>query len=363
MVTKISTTGETAHRRYAVLDGLRGVAAIAVVVFHTSYLRYAPPDVLHSAYLAVDCFFIMSGFVLCLAYHRLLEAGRVWTFMRKRWARLVPVWWVGLGLCAVELVMIKFAPGLPQSLAELAVNVTMLPWPFDPGGALFRLNMPGWSLFYELVVNLVYALIGYRLGLRGSAAVMMVSAGVLIATTSAVGATNGGLIWSEAPVALSRVCYGFVAGAVLYRLGPRLPMIGTNGGASLAVCAVVLAVFAIDLTGSPRWYFDLAATLVVLPLVVAVATRIDAPSALRPVFDALGKLSYPLYAIHWPVFVIAHQIYGRASSFAPMPVALAAALVIALTIVAYFVGVVMDPIAGRLGRALAPDRSVRGGSA
>ena len=338
------------QQRFVVLDGLRGIAAIAVVVYHTSFLRYAVPDVLQSAYLAVDCFFMMSGFVLCLAYHRMLEEGRVGSFMLKRWSRLAPVWWVGLALCVVELVFFKFSPNLPVSLIELVSNVAMLPLPFAPTGELFRLNLPGWSLFYELVINLAYAAVGYRLGIRGLAAVMLVSAAVLVATTSAAGMTNGGLLWSEAPVALARVTYGFLAGALLYRL--RLPTFGKRTIASLVACVAVLLIFAADLHGEVRWYFDLAATFVGLPLIVAVGTLIDAPRPMGRIFDFIGKASYPLYAIHWPAFVIAHQLYGRLVGWVEMPLPIVVALVLVLIVTAHRIGVLLDPFAGRLGRRL-----------
>lgn len=345
-----------ASQRFAVLDGLRGIAAIAVVIYHTSFLRHVEPDVLPSAYLAVDCFFIMSGFVLCRAYHGLLEQGRVWTFMRKRWTRLAPIWWVGLVLCLAELVAMKFAPNPALAVGELVVNAAMLPLPLGAKGELFRLNLPGWSLFYELVINLAYAVVGYRLGVRGLALVMAAGAVALITLTRGMGGTDGGALLSELPIALARVTYGFLAGALLYRL--QLPMIGNSIAASLFACTLVILVFAVEAAGDTRWYYDIAMTLVVLPLVVTIGTTFDAPPPLRGLFDFIGKASYPLYAIHWPAFALAQQVYGRLMGWsAVMPFSVIVVLVGSLIVVAYYLAVLIDPIAGRFGRSLEGKRA------
>ena len=136
-------------------------------------------------------------------------------------------------------------------------------------------------------------------------------------------------------------------GALLYRV--KRPTFGKQTVASIAACLAVLLIFAADFRGDVRWYFDLAATFIGLPLIVAVGTLIDAPKPMARVFDYIGKASYPLYAIHRPAFVIAQQIYGRIVGWVEMPLPIVVAWLI---VIAHRIGELLDPFASRLGRRL-----------
>jgi len=147
--------------RFGTLDGLRGVAAIVVVLFHAIFGAWVP----RFGYLAVDLFFILSGFVLSHAYDKRFVAGMsVAEFLSLRVVRLYPLYLLGLvlGLCVVRInpsIMDAPAAGV---LLNFVLNLFDLPGMEIPGTLyreLFPLNVPLWSLFFEFwVANLIFGI-------------------------------------------------------------------------------------------------------------------------------------------------------------------------------------------------------------
>ena len=169
------TTGQGAldtKQHYEILDGLRGVAAIAVVIFH--FMEIAIPDYKESfiahAYLAVDFFFCLSGFVIAYAYDsRLPVIGRI-SFFKLRLIRLHPLVIVGTVLGIVLFVFDPFSDlwlkYTDRLLVMFVAGCLMIPYPVvrERFFNLFHLNAPAWSLFWEYIANIVYAFILIRLG-------------------------------------------------------------------------------------------------------------------------------------------------------------------------------------------------------
>ena len=151
--------------RYATLDGLRGVAAVLVLCYHTHAFQGSAAIAPHG-YLAVDFFFMLSGFVIASAYQEKLRAGLpVVDFFRLRMIRLYPVALAGILLGAVKLVSqyaISPAQSEPAQWIALAVflNALVLPVVSEThfSGALFPTDGPVWSLFYELLVNVGWSI-------------------------------------------------------------------------------------------------------------------------------------------------------------------------------------------------------------
>lgn len=151
--------------RYATLDGLRGVAAVLVLCYHTHAFQGSAAIAPHG-YLAVDFFFMLSGFVIASAYQEKLRAGLpVVDFFRLRMIRLYPVALAGILLGAVKLVSqyaINPAHSEPAQWIALAVflNALVLPVVSEThfSGALFPTDGPVWSLFYELLVNVGWSI-------------------------------------------------------------------------------------------------------------------------------------------------------------------------------------------------------------
>ena len=166
----------SATQRYDTLDALRGLAALAVMLDHFTQ-HYGGLRLFPSSPLAVDLFFCLSGFVIAHAYQQRIADGlSFWGFMRLRLLRLYPAWLMGCGIGAISLVGLMVA-GLTtlapeQAVAASILNLLNLPYvgvhvtqifaariPAD----IFPLNDPGWSLFFEYCVNMVFfALIARR---------------------------------------------------------------------------------------------------------------------------------------------------------------------------------------------------------
>jgi peptidoglycan/LPS O-acetylase OafA/YrhL len=162
---------------FLVLDGLRGVAAISVVVYHymfyiTDYGRHGLPN----AFLAVDFFFVLSGFIIAYTYEKRLLAGHfVGQFMLRRLIRLYPLYWLGMTLpLLIVVAKIEYHnETLAQLLNSYPYGLLFLPTPHFLLSAtghtgrvtteIFPANGVAWTLSLEIGVNFIYALICHRL--------------------------------------------------------------------------------------------------------------------------------------------------------------------------------------------------------
>lgn len=264
--------------RFSTLDALRGIAAIGVMLWHTP----GHPLALQGGYLAVDLFFGLSGFVMALNYEdRLRQGMAVGRFMALRAARLWPMLFLG----ALPAVLIAGAwPGL----------LVLVPAPWSP--ALFPAVPVYWSLLYEVVAYLVFALVAPRLGLHGLAAVMAASGLVLVSlvVTSSVHLHEYGPFWVTIPHCLARVGYSFTCGVLVYRLrlAQKLPR-GTSRLAWLLPGGLVLLM---ALVPTPGQLQGLLGILLIIPGMLWLATRWELPHT--RLAAALSDLSYPLYCVH-----------------------------------------------------------------
>jgi len=290
-----------AQRRYAAFDALRGVAAIAVVVGHFDQVmgRPWPPYF----FLAVDLFFLVSGFVLATAYDRRFADGlTAFQFMRIRAIRLWPLVLIGAGIGLLN--QLDYAsPMGPQlhSFVSFVFSCFALPSPPQPDpNLLFPLNTVFWTLFLEFwVANLAFGLFWKRL--QGPWLWLLILAGAigLLSAFQTYHDLALGWGWDNAAVGLARMVYSFFLGTAL---GRRFP----NGVAGLRlpvwlVALDVLGVFFIPVGDRFAGLAALAYSLLVLPLLVVLAAgaraRYPKPGGL------LGDASYALYAIHYPLIV------------------------------------------------------------
>jgi len=297
--------GNTVH--YATLDGLRGVAAVAVVAFH------APAAVVagwrpESAFLAVDFFFVLSGFVIAHAYDERLGRGLTGLeFLRRRVIRLFPLYLVASALAAMAAAAAVFVlhDASQWTAGKLLICVTlaavMLPSPVTP--LLFPLNDASWSLFFEFVANGIYAT---RVWQRGPLVTVVPALAVigLVVLVTLCGTVDRGAQWDDPWwYALFgggvRVMYSFTVGLLIYRHraalpAPRIPVI--------ALMIILAALLWVDPPGGWRPVFDLVFVLVLSPAIVAVGYR-SAPRT-RPLArfcGFLGSISYPIYVLHRPL--------------------------------------------------------------
>lgn len=298
---------ETRHN-FETLNGMRGIAALAVMTMHMQWFLAAVHPAIVS--LAVDFFFVLSGFVIAYAYQERLSTGlRRRDFLLARFIRLYPMFIVGL-LFGITATWIYERPAdLTPYFANVGFNLFMLPYPLIyPAKVdnLFPLNFPAWSLFYELIAYLAFAVLAPRLNNRGLVALIVVGFIALIY----VGVTQDSLdrgVWRLSWLGgLARVTFCFFTGAAIYRLWLRRPTRFALHPALLFVLLVLPLAWRPG-EGPFAWLYELAVIALWMPLLVWLGTGSVAKGVWLRMCVALGALSYPLYIVHAPAIKIASQ--------------------------------------------------------
>lgn len=300
-------------RSYHALDGLRGVAALCVVCWHS--IAFLAPLAIGSGYLAVDLFFLMSGFVIAHAYqHRLGHSLGPVDFAILRFIRLYPLYIAGtlLGLIVVLIPLARHGPAPGDWAAILATTVPallMLPGPgLTSPSLLYSLNFPAWSLFCELIANVLYGWVApWRQRWLFPAVVICAGVGLVI-TAVQLGSLDGGWQWRGAWIGPVRVAFSFVLGVIMYKFhaAERLPVVKFPPPLLLVVVAAVLYV---KPDAQYHAAYDLAAVLVVFPAVVWLCVVNEPRRGLR-FYTVTGLVSYPLYTIHGP-FILLVELAGH----------------------------------------------------
>jgi peptidoglycan/LPS O-acetylase OafA/YrhL len=283
--------------RYIGLDGLRGVAAIMVVLFHARLFAT-------HGYLAVDLFFIMSGLVIARAFEQRLAEGqmRFRDFTAQRLVRLYPMLFLG-GLVGLGFALSGLAPYRADDPADLTLAIvsqfTLIPL-LSASSMMFPLNNPQWSIVWELAVNLAFAAGLCRLRSGAIVLIAALAAMVLVwfavsSETLAVGVDRGGVL-----AGLARASFGFFAGVLLHRTRgrweERVPRLHF---AVPALIFVLLAAMPPTMVPNGPLFgaYDLGVVIFLLAPIAMLAAR----SRGGAVAAALGQASYPLYAVSEPV--------------------------------------------------------------
>ena len=300
--------------RYYSLDALRGIAAVMVVFWHAIQLISPQYRWMKSGHLAVDFFFLLSGFVIAQAYeHRLRGDLSFVSFAAIRAIRLYPMILLGVGIGFVKpamqlLAQLPHAPSLGNALLSLVTNALVLPTPDSglpfPRNLLFPLNLPEWSLFMEILVNIAFAAILFKMDRRVLILLYSVLAGLLFCYVIAdpkhppisAGWTWG---WHNVGVGLARTALSFSLGMVLFRFGcGRL-----RRRSAMAPALVILALATILSIGSDGLE-NLVTIAIVFPILLWAGASFEPPSAWTGASALLGDLSYPLYTIHYPILML-----------------------------------------------------------
>ena len=218
------------YRNAITLDALRGVAALAVVMVHISILLGLPRQA--SSSLAVDLFFILSGFVVEHAYGRHLRCETTFsTFIVVRLIRLYPLYIVGLTTYALfyfarpNVVATNIAPGLLLAFLYFPAPPFLS---FDPT-FLFPVNPVSWSLFREFFVNILYALFMVRLSARSLLQIVVVFGVVLLVEKTYLQAAIDAFgPWSVLSDGVPRALFSFFAGVLINRVAPHRSYAGSS---------------------------------------------------------------------------------------------------------------------------------------
>ena len=305
---------------YDILDGLRGVAAVVVVIFHlfeanaTSHLN----QIINHGYLAVDFFFLLSGFVIGYAYDDRWGKMTLKGFFKRRLIRLHPM--VVMGMIVGAIAYYFQASGLfpmigPMPVWKLmltmVVGFTLLPIPvsMDIRGwqEMHPLDGPGWSLFFEYIANILYALFVRKFSNKVLSVFVFIAGCALIhlAVTSPNGDIIGG--WSITPaqlhIGITRTAYPFFAGLLLSRVSKLTQIKNAFFWCSL----MVVVVLSIPRIGGAQhlWMnglYDSLCVIFVFPLIVYLGASGEVTGKFASkVCKFLGDISYPLYITHYPL--------------------------------------------------------------
>ncbi len=300
---------QTTAMRYDTLDAMRGLAAVAVLIYHFT-MHGGALHLFDSAPLAVDLFFCLSGYVIAHAYQQKLQQGMgLRAFLRVRLIRLYPAYLAGFALGAVALTA-KYLSGQTDMsaagiVASMALNLVYLPFPGTHSitlyhdtipQALFPVNDPGWSLFFEFAANILF-FFSLRARRLKPLVVLLIMAPAFFVTTKLFGEAAG---WGAGNMigGLPRVGFAFFAGAVLYQYRTwlaRLPAL--PAGLVLTILLLLLAVPAFRL----HTYYWFIASVCFVPPLVALGSRCKLGPRGQRWAAYWGGLSYPLYCVHFPL--------------------------------------------------------------
>jgi peptidoglycan/LPS O-acetylase OafA/YrhL len=308
---------------YEILDGLRGVASILVVIFHVfeTYSGDRFHQFINHGYLAVDFFFVLSGFVVSYAYDDRWSKMTQWDFYKRRLIRLQPMIIIGT-LIGAALFYFQACPVFPlisgtpvwQMLLVMLVGFTMLPLPIsmDIRGwqEMHPLNGPAWSLFFEYIANILYAVIVRKFSKKLLSIFVFLSACYLVQylIMGPQGDVIGGwaLDKTQLHVGFARLLYPFFAGVLLCRMGKLIHIKN-----AFTVCSVLLlVVFFIPRIGGTEhlWMnglYESFSIIIVFPLIVAIgAGGAMTTKYANKICSFLGAISYPLYITHYPLIYL-----------------------------------------------------------
>ncbi len=313
---------------YALLDGLRGVAAMLVVWYHVfegfQFAGNKPViDFINHGYLAVDFFFMLSGFVIGYAYDdRWGKSLTMSGFFRRRLIRLHPMVMLGALIGAISFLLTSMErwDGTHSTLllTLIALVCSWLMIPALPGmqrdvrgnGEMFPLNGPCWSLFFEYIGNILYALIIRRLSTRALAwlTALLCCALTWFAVTNQSGYGSIGVGWTVDTTNLLggtlRMLCPFTIGMLMSRVFKPIK----NVRGAFWICTIILLVlFHVPFIdgGTPmslNGIFEVACIICIFPIIVwlgASGTTTDNTS--RRICRFLGDISFPLYIVHYPL--------------------------------------------------------------
>lgn len=323
--------------RYAILDGLRGVAALVVILFHgfETYIPFFGTQHINHGYLAVDFFFVLSGFVIGYAYDDRWDRMSTWSFFKRRLIRLHPMVVAGtlFGACLFffgESDYFSLIGGTEPWKFFLCIVLGLLMIPAGTGldirgwGETNSLNGPNWSLTFEYIGNILYAFVLRRLPTVVLG--MLCVASAFLTMNLALGWDVFGFFaqpkydviggWSITPdqmyVGFSRLLYPFLCGLLISRLLPKFITKENPSGSPLGIrggfwwaSLLLVVLFAVPQIGGKSCVADglyqVFAIVVMFPVIVLIGAGSKTTDKRSAKWcETLGNLSYPLYITHFP---------------------------------------------------------------
>lgn len=330
--------------RYEILDGLRGVAALGVVMFHMMecYPSEISRWVMPHGFMSVDFFFALSGLVLGYAYDDRWDKMSTWDFFKRRLTRLQPMAIMGviIGVCFFYYTggptfnAVDSAPWY-KLLLEALLLIFMIPLPKSMDirgwGELTSINGPIWTLIYEYVANIFYALFLRRTG--------KLVLGIIVAFCALMSADlclqlnlwgnlvdpdfqytiNGGFICDPEHIyrAMARLMFPFTMGLLLSRIGHFISIKRGFLVASLLIIAMVATPMLTDMRPLYEGIFELCCILLLFPVILSIGagSKLQGEHATK-ICTFVGQLSFPLYITHYPILYM-HMSWAENHMDAP----------------------------------------------
>jgi peptidoglycan/LPS O-acetylase OafA/YrhL len=338
---------------YNILDGLRGVAAITVVCFHvfeafaTSHLDQR----INHGYLAVDFFFILSGFVIGYAYDDRWSTMTVKDFLKRRFIRLHPMVVmgaiIGAGMFYFQGCSAWDVSRVSATMLAVATLINALLIPATPDfeirgvGEMYPLNGPSWSLFFEYIGNILYAFVLRKLPtIALSILVLLAGCGLAVfAIWGPYGDICVGFSLTEENIigGSLRMLFSFSAGLLLSRVFKPVPVKGAFwlGGLSIVILSAIPRI-----GGSEQLWmnglYDTVCSVIIFPLLVYLGASGGTTNQLTTrLCKFLGDISYPLYMVHYPFIYLYYAWVKNENLTFEQSFPGAAALVIGSILLAY----------------------------
>lgn len=344
-----SQTNETilqTKQHFEILDGLRGIAAFAVVVFHFMEWIFTDPsqNFIGHGFLAVDFFFCLSGFVIGYAYDDRIAKMGLRNFFIARIIRLHPLVIAGSILGLLAFLFDPFGGHLELYSAGKIVltficSLFLIPFPViaDRGFNLFSFNAPAWSLFWEYIANIVYALVLYKIRKNFLVVLTLISAVAICyvgySSGNLLGGWSGPTFWDGC----ARISYSFLAGLLIYRSNWIIKnKLGFGGLTILLLLAFIMPFSKLN------WIVEPLVVLFYFPLLISLGAGAVLKPGLEKICVFSGKISYPLYMTHYAFLWMFGNYYTNYKPESTQLVLIVTISVILLVAFAYLIMILYD---------------------
>ncbi len=307
------------------LDILRGVAALAVMAFHYGGSGLLGTNLFPHGYLAVDFFFILSGFVLAFAYQARLDSG--WpsrSFLTARIIRLYPLYLAGTAIGFLfSFLQDRFGRnhlGMTEMLLTLVAGLLLIPSfglkQQSHESTIYPYNKPAWSLFFELIANVFHAFLLRRRSGAFLGATLCLTGAALIYSGHRHGSLDFGVKRADIVYGIFRVMFSYTVGLLLYRSWRegrfRLRI------SPLVIAALLLLTLAAPISGRFVAAYDLVVTMTLFPILVLAGAWSQPGPVFRKNFEWLGIASYAVYVLHLPIATFFSEGLRRVSHREPI---------------------------------------------
>jgi peptidoglycan/LPS O-acetylase OafA/YrhL len=333
--------GRSNPRRFLALDGIRGIAALLIVFMHITWTNHFNHiQLVRHGYIAVDIFFILSGFVIYSSYsQKIAKSNDVAHFICLRFFRVYPLHFTILSaFLALELAKLSltwsgaFHPDRtpfsdPNSIGSLIGNILLLQGlGIGTDGVWSRpgWNMPSWSISCEFVAYLLFgiAALSGLLQRRSSFAI-----GAVLATAGYGALFVNGNLGVTNDWGLVRCVSGFFFGMLIFELavngaGAKLfTQLSTSLIGALEVGLLIAIILIMTFSSDLEIFWTIPALIVavgVLQLDCGPVAKILMSSPVQ----FLGRISYSIYMVHFFVIIVVtialHRIFMVHLAFDPL---------------------------------------------